>query len=388
MKKVFSRIVFTCLTLVSLSSFSIHWPAEIYLERQRAARVKPSISKTLYGEIKGVPIYEYTLKNSKGMQVKVINYGATISDIITPDKNGALQSVVLGFDSLSGYTGPTNSVVGAAVGRVANRIANKKFTLDGKEYTLTSTIHGGLQGFSKRIWNIEELPGKKNVGLKLTYTSKDGEEGFPGNVNVSMVYTLTHNNELKVDYSATTDKATPVVLTNHSYFNLSGGRDDKALDTELTIAADQYLESGAGGMPTGKLVDVKGTPFDFTVPRKIGERINENNEQLKRGSGYDICYVLRNKTGRLALAARAYEPVSGRVMEVYTTEPGVIFYTANHISERLVGRGGKPSTKNSSFCLETQHFPDSPNQPHFPNTILRPGEKFRSQTVFRFSVSK
>jgi aldose 1-epimerase len=356
--------------------------------RKPAVKEKASITRVLFGEIKGEQVYEYTLKNSKGMMVKVINYGATITDIISPDKNGELQSVVLGFDSLSGYTGPTNAVLGAAVGRVANRIANKKFTLDGREYVLTSNIHGGLQGFSKRLWNIEEIPGKQAVGLRLTYFSKDGEEGFPGNVNATIVYTLTRNNELKINYSATTDRPTPVVLTNHTYFNLSGGRDDKALNTELMIAADRYLESGAGGMPTGKFVDVKGTPYDFTVPRKIGERINDDNEQLKRGNGYDIAYALRNQTGRLAFAARAYEPMSGRVLEVYTTEPGVIFYTANYVSERLIGRGGKPSTKNSAFCLETQHYPDSPNQPQFPNTILRPGETFRSQTVFRFSARK
>ncbi len=347
---------------------------------------KPSITKVFFGETEGTKIYEYTLKNSNGMLVKVINYGGTISDIITADKHGVMASVVLGFDSLTSYTGRMNSVMGAAVGRVANRIANKKFTLDSTEYILTSFIHGGAQPFHKKIWTIEEVPGNKEVALKLTYFSKDGEEGYPGNLNVTMTYTLTNNNELKISYFATTDKATPIVLTNHTYFNLSGGKDAKVLETELLILADQYLESADEGIPTGNFINVKGTPFDFTQPHNIGERITEPNEQLRRGNGYDITYVLRNQTNKLVLAAKAYEPSSGRVMETYTTEPGVVFYSSNHLSERSTGRGGKPFTKNGAFCLETQHFPDSPNQQKFPNTILRPGKTFKSETVYKFSV--
>ncbi len=349
---------------------------------------KPTIGKVLFGEIEGQQVYEYTLKNSSGMLVKIISYGAAITNIITPDKNGEMGSVVLGFDSLNLYRGPMNALMGAAVGRVANRIANKKFTLDGKEYILSSNIHGGVNGFNKKIWEVEEVPGRKEVALKLSYFSKDGEEGFPGNLHVTITYTLTNNNELKINYTAETDKATPVVLTNHSYFNLSGGKEDKALNTEVNIFADQYLESDNAGIPTGNFIDVKGTPFDFTQPQKIGKRIGENNDQLKRGNGYDITFSLRNATGKLVQAASAYEPLSGRLMEVYTTEPGVVFYTGNHLSERTIGRGGKPFIRYGAFCLETQHYPDSPNKPEFPNCILRPGEKYLSQTVYKFSVRK
>jgi aldose 1-epimerase len=371
MKKVICFLALFCLLLITAH-----------------AAEKPSISKAFFGETEGQKIYQYTLKNSSGMLVKVINYGGSITDIITPDKNGEPGSVVLGFDSLKSYTGGMNALMGACVGRVANRISNKKFTLDGKEYILTSNIHGGLQGFNKKIWKIEELSGSKEVALKMTYFSKDGEEGFPGNLNVTIIYTLTNNNELKINYTATTDKATPVVLTNHTYFNLSAGKEDKALNTELTILADRFLEATPGPFPTGNMTDVKGTPFDFTKPEKIGKRIADKYEQLTMVNGYDLTYVLRNQTGRLALAASAYEPLSGREMQVYTTEPGLVFYSGNYLSEKVIGRGEKPSTKNGAFCLETQHFPDSPNQPKFPNTILRPGETFTSQTIYKFSVRK
>lgn len=387
MNRAIFYVKLCCVLVAALSAFTIPKPVEYNSERRSGKEAgKPSISKELFGETAGQKVYLYTLTNSKGMQVKVINYGGSIADIITPDRNKEMGSVVLGFDSLKSYTGRSNALMGAVVGRVANRIANKKFTLDGKEYVLTSYLHGGVHGFDKKIWNIEELPGKKEVAVKMTYFSQDGEEGYPGNVQVTITYTLTRRNELSIDYTATTDRATPLVLTNHTYFNLSGGKDNKALNTELSILSDQYLESGKEGIPTGKFIDVKGTPFDFTRPRKIGERIMEDNEQLRMGNGYDIAYVLRNQTGKLALAASAYEPLSGRAMQVYTTEPGVIFYTANHLSERIIGRGGKPFAKNGAFCLETQHFPDSPNQPEFPNTILRPGETFRSHTVYKFSV--
>lgn len=347
--------------------------------------IKSTISKEFYGEAGGEKIFLYTLKNSKGMQVKVINYGGAITDIITPDKNGQLESVVLGFDSLKPYTGRENSLFGSTVGRVANRISNARFQLDGKEYTLTSNIHGGVQGFDRKVWNIEEVNNGKSAALKMTYLSKDGEEGFPGNLNVTITYTLTQQNELKIDYVATTDKATPLVLTNHSYFNLSGSKSPRVLNTELTIFADKYLESGNGNIPTGKIMDVKGTPFDFTSSQQIGKHIDE----VKDGNrGYDLTYVLRNQTGKPALAAKAFEPISGRVMEVFTTEPGVVFYTGNYLSEEVTGRGGKPFTKHGAFCLETQHFPDSPNQPKFPNVIVRPGETFKSQTVYKFSVRK
>ncbi|MES2429240.1 MAG: aldose epimerase family protein [Bacteroidota bacterium] len=349
---------------------------------------KPSISKVPYGELNGQKVFEYTLTNANGMQVKVINYGATISDIITPDKNHQMASVILGFNSLKQYTGRMNALNGAIVGRVANRIANKKFTIDGKEYILSGNIHGGAKGFNFKIWNIEEIPGNKEVALKLTYFSKDGEEGYPGNLNVTVVYTLTNNNELKLNYTATTDKATHVVLTNHSYFNLSGGQEANTHKTEVTILADKFLEATPGPFPTGKLLDVKGTPFDFTKPMPIGKHIMDNDVQLTQVNGYDVTFALRNQTGKLALAASAYEPTSGRFMQVYTTEPGLVFYTGNHLNPNVIGKGGIPSVKNGAFCFETQHYPDSPNQPSFPSTLLRPGQTFTSETVYQFSVRK
>jgi aldose 1-epimerase len=351
----------------------------------RDATGKPSITKVFYGETEGQKIYQYTLTNSKGMQAKVINYGATVTDIITPDRNGRLGDVVLGFDSLKQYLGRDNALLGAVVGRVANRINHKKFTLDGKEYILQSNIHGGPLGFDKKIWAIQEMPGSKEVALKLTYLSKDGESGYPGNLKVSIIYTLTNNNEFKLTYSATTDKPTPVVLTNHTYFNIAGTT-DKVTHTELTIPADQYLEADKDNMPSGKLLNVKGTPYDFTQPKLIGKDITVDDNQLTWGRGYDVTFVLPNDNGKLALAATVYEPTSGRVMQCYTTEPGLVIYTGNHLNERIIGRGGKPFTQWGALCLETMHFPDSPNHANFPNVFLRPGQTFSSQTVYKFSV--
>ena len=384
MKKLILSFRLFCILLISINALAGSKHIEgLPLGKSVDKTANQSITKVFYGETAGQKIYQYTLKNRSGMKVKVINYGGAITDIITPDKNGKFESIVLGFDSLKSYVGRDNSLFGSTVGRVANRISNAKFQLDGKEYKLTSNIHGGKEGFDKRIWKIEEVNNGKSVALKLTYLSKDGEEGFPGNLNLTITYTLTQSNELEIDYQATTDKATPVVLTNHSYFNLSGGKSAKVLNTELTIFADQYLESGNGNIPTGKILKVNGTPYDFTKSQPIGKHI----EEIKDGNGgYDLTYVVRNKTAKLALIASAYESVSGRMMEVYTTEPGVVFYTGNYLSESVVGRGGNPFTKQGAFCLETQHFPDSPNQLSFPNCIVRPGEILKSQTVYKFSV--
>ena|ERR1700761_65147 len=353
-----------------------------------AKKEQPTITKIFYGETEGKKIYQYTLKNSNGMLVKVINYGGTITDIFTPDKNGQPGDVVLGFDSLKSYISKENARMGAIRGRVTNRLANNQFSIDGKEYNVITSKNGEVWGINKRIWNIEEIPGKNEVGLKVTYLSKDGEDGYPGNLNLTVIYTLTNTNELKVNYTATTDKTTPVVLTSHSYFNLSGGQDNTVLNTELTLAADQYLEADKGGYPSGKYLDVKGTPFDFTSPEKIGKRIGDSNNQLIWGGGYDLTFVLRSKTGKLAYAATAYEPLSGRVMQVYTTEPGLILFTGNGFNNKIAGKGGKTFPKYGSFCLETQHFPDSPHHPEFPTVMVRPGETFSSQTIFKFSVRK
>lgn len=343
---------------------------------------KSFITKKKIGQVQEQDIFEYTLQNKTGMQVQLITYGAAITNVVTPDKDGKMSSVVLGFDSLSQYTGNDNSLMGSTVGRVANRISNKKFTIDAQEYTLSSDIHGGVNGFDKRVWKAKEISKKNELAVQMTYLSKDGEEGFPGNLLVTVTFTLK-NNDLVIDYKATTDKATPLVLTNHTYFNLSGGKSTKALDTELTVFADQYLEYGDGSLVTGKILNVKQTPFDFTAPKTIGKDIEKVQQYT---NGYDVTFALRNQTGKLALAAKAFEPLSGRALEVYTTEPGVVFYSGNWLSEKVKGRNGVPYTKNGAFCLETQHYPNSINTPNFPNTVLRPKETFTSQTIYRFLV--
>jgi aldose 1-epimerase len=346
---------------------------------------KSFVNKEQIGQIQGQDVFRYTLQNKTGMQVQLITYGAAITNIVTPDKYGKMSSVVLGFDSFSQYAGNENSLMGSTVGRVANRISNKKFILDGQEYTLSSDIHGGVNGFDKHIWKGKEISKKNEVAVEMSYLSKDAEEGFPGNLLVTVTFTLKNNNDLVIDYKATTDKATPLVLTNHTYFNLSGGKENKALGTELTVLADQFLEYGDGSMPTGNILNVKDTPFDFTSSKTIGKDIEKVQQYT---NGYDVTFVLRNQTGKLSLAAKAFEPLSGRELEVYTTEPGVVFYSGNWLSEKVKGRNGVPYTKNGAFCLETQHYPNSINTTTFPNTVLRPKEIFTSQTIYRFLVRK
>lgn len=370
-----------CLSFLSLTCLVTE---NVFSQNSDAAK-KSSISKEQIGQVEGQDVFQYTLQNKTGMQVQLITYGAAITNIVTPDKNGKMSSVVLGFDSLSQYAGNDNSLMGSTVGRVANRISNKKFRLDGQEYTLSSDIHGGVNGFDKRVWKGKEISKKKEPAVEMTYLSKDGEEGFPGNLLVTVTFTLKNNNDLVIDYKATTDKATPLVLTNHTYFNLSGRQDSKALNTELTVLADQFLEYGDGSMPTGKILEVKNTPFDFTSAKTIGKEIEKVQQYTH---GYDVTFALRNQTGKLALAAKAYEPVSGRELEVYTTEPGVVFYSGNWLSEKVKGRNGIPYTKNGAFCLETQHYPNSINTPAFPNTVVRPNETFTSQTIYKFLVRK
>ncbi|SHM30603.1 aldose epimerase family protein [Flavobacterium saccharophilum] len=370
-----------CLSFLSLTCLVTE---NVFSQNSNATK-KSFLSKEKIGQVQGQDVFQYTLQNKTGMQVQLITYGAAITNIVTPDKNGKMSSVVLGFDSLSQYAGNDNSLMGSTVGRVANRISNKKFTLDGQEYTLSSDIHGGVNGFDKRVWKGKEISKKNEPAVEMSYLSKDGEEGFPGNLLVTVTFTLKNNNDLVIDYKASTDKATPLVLTNHTYFNLSGGQDSKALDTELTVHADQFLEYGDGSMPTGKILDVKNTPFDFTSAKTIGKEIEKVQQYTH---GYDVTFALRNQTGKLALAAKAYEPVSGRELEVYTTEPGVVFYSGNWLSEKVKGRNGVPYTKNGAFCLETQHYPNSINTPAFPNTVVRPQETFTSQTIYKFLVRK
>ena len=330
-----------------------------------------------------------------GVEAAITTYGGAVVSLKVPDRNGKLGDVVLGFDSVDGYV-EGKSYFGAIIGRYGNRIGHAQFTLDGKTYTLAknnveNSLHGGTKGFNKMVWKAKEIPAKDGQALELTYLSKDGEEGFPGNLKVRVVYTLTDSNELKIEYSATTDKKTVVNLTNHSYFNLAGvgpGMGD-ILGHMLMIEADKFTPVDSGLIPTGELRDVAGTPFDFRQPTAIGARINSDEEQIKLGGGYDHNFVLRRKPGDpISLAARVEEPKTGRVMEVWTTEPGVQFYTGNFLDGSAHGKGGVAYTKRSAFCLETQHFPDSPNQPKFPSVVLNPGERYHTTTIYKFSTGK
>ena len=335
-----------------------------------------------YGNVDGQEVKQYTLTNASGTVVKILNYGGYITNIMVPDKAGVKEDVVLGFDSLSGYLQQGNPFMGCIVGRYANRIAKGKFTLDGKTYQLATnnngnSLHGGLKGFDKAVWASQQ---QGDGSLVLTYTSKDGEEGYPGNLQVQVTYSLTPANELKIDYSAETDQATVINLTNHSYFNLSAGKDSTILGHQLMLAADRYTAVDATLIPTGELPAVKGTAMDFTKPATIGTDI------AKVAGGYDHNWVL-NKTGdSLSLAATLYHEPSGRFMEVFTTQPGIQFYTGNFLNGSLTGKGGRKHIKHAGLCLETQHFPDSPNQPSFPSTVLRPGEKYHETTIYKFSV--
>lgn len=334
----------------------------------------------------GRPVKRFVLTNRKGMVAKITNYGAILTELHVPDRNGAITNVVLGFDNLDQYL-RGHPFFGAIAGRVANRIAKARFTLDGREYRLAANngqnhLHGGLKGFDKVLWEAKPLRiTDKEAAVSFSYLSRDGEEGYPGNLDVRVVYTLTDDNELRIDYTATTDKATPVNLTNHSYFNLAGSGD--ILGHVLMIAADNYTPSDKELIPTGEIASVKGTPLDFTAPKPIGERI----DQLKpTPGGYDHNFVLNSGGKAIAVAAQAYEPKSGRVMEVRTTEPGVQLYTANFLDGKVIGYGGVRYGKHAGFCLETQHFPDSINHPNFPTVILRPGEKYASTTIFKFAA--
>ena len=334
----------------------------------------------------------YTLENESGMAVKITNYGAIITSIVVPDSDGKLADVALGYNRVEDYINAVDKpYFGAVVGRYGNRIAKGTFTLNGETYTLAvnngeNHLHGGVIGFDKVVWDAEPIEGNDWTGLELSYLAKHMEEGYPGNLQVKVAYKLTDDNELTVDYHATTDKATPVNLTQHTYFNLKGEGNGTILDHKLMINADQFTPIDEGLIPIGDLRGVAGTPFDFTEPKTIGRDIGQDSQQLKFGLGYDHNYVLNKngQKGELTLAARVVEPTSGRVLEIHTTEPGVQFYSGNFLDGRLTGKSGQTYVKHAGFCLETQHFPDSPNQPAFPSTILQPGEEYTSKTVYRF----
>ena len=347
---------------------------------------KFSVAEDSYGEVDGEKVVQYTLTNPSGMIVKILNYGGTVTDVIVPDKNGKQGNVVLGFDSLSGYLQTGNPYFGCLVGRYANRIANAKFTLDGREYTLAAnndgnSLHGGLKGFDKRVWKASDINTDSISSIKFSYDSKDMEEGYPGNLHTEVVYTLTKDNALKIEYTATTDKPTPVNLTNHCYFNLSAGTDSTILDHVLMLRAQQYTPVNDKLIPTGKIDTVRGNAMDFTSAKKIGKDI------AQVAGGYDHNWVFQKPENRFDMVASLYHEPSGRFMEVYTTEPGIQFYSGNFLNGTLQHtRGGMKYVKHAGLCLETQHFPDSPNQPAFPNTILKPGDTYQHITVYKFSV--
>ena len=347
---------------------------------------------------RGEAVSLYTLKNAHGMEAKVLDYGGIIVSLRFPDRNGRLDDVVLGFDSLGDYE-RGSPYFGAIIGRYGNRIARGRFTLDGRTSTLATNngpnhLHGGVRGFDKVVWTAAQFERGDSVGLVLNYTSPDGEEGYPGTLRATVTYTLTGKNELIFDYQATTDRPTPVNLTQHSYFNLAGDGKGDILGHLVTLNADRFTPVDSTLIPSGEIKSVAGTPFDFRTSTAIGARIDRNDEQLRYGRGYDHNFVL-NKGGQggqggtggdMTLAARVYEPTSGRVMEISTTEPGLQFYSGNFLDGTLRGKQGVVYGHRSGFAMETQHFPDSPNKPAFPSTILRPGEEYRSRTIYRFGV--
>ena len=340
----------------------------------------------------GEAVSVFTLKNAHGMALRVTDYGGIILTLLVPDKNGRLDDVVLGYDSLTGYL-RSSPYFGALIGRYGNRIAHGRFTLDGKTYTLATNngpnhLHGGLRGFDKVVWDVAPFEHPDSVGLVLRYTSPNDEEGYPGTLRTTVTYTLTSANELVFDYSATTDRATPVNLTQHSYFNLEGDGKGDILGHVVTLNADRFTPVDSTLIPTGELKSVAGTPFDFRKPTPIGARIDQDDVQLRYGPGYDHNFVL-NKAGDAhdpTFAARVYEPASGRVMEIYTTEPGLQFYSGNFLDGTLHGKGGVVYRRRYGFAMETQHYPDSPNKPTFPSTTLRPGESYHSRTIYKFGV--
>lgn len=337
----------------------------------------------------GEDAFLFSLANDQGLEVKVTNYGGIITSLQVPDRRGRLDDVVLGHDTLEGYLNRSR-YFGALIGRYANRIAGGRFSLNGSAFSLAQNngpnhLHGGFKGFDKVVWSAREINEPAGVGLNLAYRSKDGEEAYPGNLQVEVTYLLTKDNELRLEYRARTDRDTIVNLTNHSYFNLAG--QGTVLDHELQIHADAFTPVQEGLIPSGEIRNVKNTPMDFTRPKSIGARINKQDPQIMLAGGYDHNFVLSNDGESLTRAARVYEPTSGRVFEVFTTQPGVQFYSGNFLDGSIIGKMGRTYVKHSGFCLETQHFPDSPNQPAFPSTVLKPAELYRQTTVWRFSVA-
>ena len=380
MRKGLNRIVLIAM-LLSM--------ALVFCSCKAKGKMAMDIQKEAFGKTPdGREVELYTLTNANGLKAKIMTYGAIVVLLEVPDRNGNFADIVLGYDTLEEYI-KNNPYFGAIVGRYGNRIGKARFTLNGVEYELAANndgnhLHGGIKGFDKVVWDAEPIRQKDCVGVKLTYLSKDGEEGYPGNLSCTVIYSLTNKDELKITYEAETDKPTPNNLTHHSYFNLAGQGARDILDHGLMLNAETFLPVDEGLIPTGELRNVKGTPMDFTRPMAISARISQDYEQLRFGKGYDHNWVLNSSDGSLALAARVYERTTGRVMEIYTTEPGIQFYSGNFLDGSNIGKGGKVYEHRYGFCLETQHFPDSPNKPNFPSVILKPGEKYTHLTVHKF----
>ncbi len=368
---------------------------DVATRASRSGAAALALTRAAFGTMPdGTPVDVFSLTNDRGLEVRVITYGAAIASLKTPDRDGRFGDIVTGFDSLEGYLA-CSSFFGATIGRYANRIANARFTLDGRTYHLEANdgpnqLHGGPHGFDKVVWTPEAIDGAGSRGVRLSYVSADGEQGFPGTLNATVTFTLTVDNELVIDYVAETDKATPVNLTNHSYFNLAGDGQRGILDHLLTIDADRYTPTDDALIPTGELAPVAGTPFDFREPTPIGLRIDADDEQIRNGHGYDHNFVLNASPAANGLrhAARLWSPSSGRTLEIATTQPGLQFYSGNLLDGTIVGKSGRRYGRRTSLCLETQHFPDSPNHPAFPSTIVRAGDRYRSRTMLTFGTAE
>jgi aldose 1-epimerase len=388
------RMLATTLAALLVSLLALSPFVSLVLAQDATPMADSRISSEPWGEVDGEQVMLYTLTNQNGMEVKITNYGGIITSVVVPDRNGEMENVTLGFDNLDAYVAG-HPYFGNITGRYANRIANGTFSIGDETYTLAinndpNTLHGGDKGFDKYVWAAEEVSGEGEAGIKLSRTSPDMEEGYPGNLAVEVTYTLTDNNEIRIDYHATTDKATVVNLTNHAYWNLAGDGSGTADNHMLTLMASHYTPVDATLIPTGEIAEVAGTPMDFTTPHAIGERIRDDFEQLVLGRGYDHNFVLDRPSAddtSLIVAAVVEEPESGRTLTISTTEPGIQFYSGNFLDATVVGAAGKMYRQGDAFALETQHYPDSPNQPEFPDTVLEPGEEFNSTTIYAFSAS-
>jgi aldose 1-epimerase len=373
----------------SLSSILLYFLLLLCVSNASAQKItKESFGKTADGE----SVDLFTLTNRNGMEARITNYGGIVVSLTAPDRNHKYADVVLGFNDLASYL-KGHPYFGAIIGRYGNRIAKGRFKLNGVEYKLAvnngeNHLHGGIKGFDKVVWSAKSMRTRLGAALSLSYLSKDGEEGYPGNLIAKVVYTLTNRDELRIDYTVSTDKDTVANLTHHSYFNLAGEGNGDILNHQLILKATRFTPTDAGSIPTGELRNVQGTPFSFLQSTGIGERINQSDQQLQFGQGYDHNWVVNGPNGSLRQAASVYEPTTGRTMEVWTTEPGIQFYTGNFLDGSLTGKSGKPYPRRSAFCLETQHYPDSPNQPAFPTTTLRKGRTYRSTTIYKFGARK